>query len=175
MHFNENKYRIKFLHDFILLYEKYLQDSSSLLRNQICKQLAVTSHYIREAGIPTHNQTPTHGNVDIFANIFDDFFAPPRDILDRLYSAIGNYELLQRQWEKKISNPLYWIASLVRLPFIVLSFSGINITKIETNLLSKAYKIFITFFLYFSSLVGILSYFGITVDVVLSFFGIHKK
>lgn len=175
MYLNENTLRIDYLHSFIAIYENYLQNPTPQLRNQICKKLGTLSFYIRESGIETYTNIPTHGNVDIFANIFEQYFAEPRKVIDRIYCAIGNYELLQRQWKRDIVNPLFWISSLLRFPFLVLSYSGVDITNIENSLMSKAYKVFMAFFLHLSALVGLLSYFGLTFDIILSFFGIHKK
>lgn len=174
MYLNENTLRINYLHKFIELYKQYLQTPTPEIRNQICKDLGALSFYARGSGINTYTNLPSRGNVDLFANIFDQDLANPRKVVDRIYNAIGNYELLQREWKRKIVNPLYWFSSLIRLPFIVLRYSGVNISNLEKSALSKTYKIFMSFFLNISALVGLLAYFGITFEVVLSFFGFHK-
>ena len=160
IHFNENKLRITFLKEFISLFKQYQETGDDDLRNKISSKLGTLSLYTIEAGIPTYTNHPIRGHVDIYANIFATDLVSPQKVIDRIYGAIGNYELSHREWTRDIINPFYWLGQFVRLPFQIMAFAGFDPSKIEASWFGKSFKAFLSFVIFTAALLQIFNLLG---------------
>jgi hypothetical protein len=137
------------------------------LREKIKLLSGEVQNYVRGTGIsasiyysPPPSVGGMAGNVGLFENLFilRQFQIPSTAISDMLDKAIGNYMFLQKQYKKKIWNPLYWIGKAIRLPFSIFSFAGFNVNKIESSIFGKLYKLLAGLILLIAAIVTILSY-----------------
>ena len=152
------------------------------LREKLDNLNGEVSMYVHKAGISasiTYTPPPIIGgyvrNIDFFSNLFnlDTFSIPPQSVIDSLDRALGNYNIYNQRFIKKIINPFHWLGELIRIPFYLARFAGFDEQKIELSLFGKLYKFILSFILYCAALLQILSLLG--VDTKIDFSTIWNK
>ncbi len=104
------------------------------------------------------------GDMDIFANLFEfwRFRLDPRQALDVLERAIGEYQRRKQWLFLQIFNPFFWLkwllAKVLSVPFAILGAAGFNATKIEHSLIGKMVKAVIGIVAFLASLLAVLKY-----------------
>lgn len=178
-----NKYqrRIDKINEFKNTYINYLslvhngcnteQDKKNLflLREKLSYLIDEISYYVRDSGVASYvyySPPPLiggiAGNIDLLANLFslDQFEISPQRVIDILNKSIGNTKYQQKQFLKKLLNPVYWIGEAIRIPFHLLRFAGFNANKVEISLLGKIYKLISPLIMLLAAILAILNYFG---------------
>ena len=65
-------------------------------------------------------------------------------VMDHVFQTIGQIERQLKSDVKNVFNPIFWLkfifVKVIRFPFVVLSFTGFDIKKIEDHLISKVVK-----------------------------------
>lgn len=150
--------------DYILPPEQYKNiviseaseiDGYSEVRTKVSKALTRASIIADINAVPIHLKSippPAVGGAIIPINLFEAILIDNsygginrQMILDALDRTIGACENRVKLNFHKLINPFYWIKSLIifilRIPFLLLSTTGFNISKIEDNLFAKLFKI----------------------------------
>jgi hypothetical protein len=181
-HFRKFEREINTINDFKQVYQEYLELSlkhyltpEEIARKQQCREKVNSLSgevltYVGEAGVATfmyYSPPPAiggmAGEVGLIENIFNlrRFNIPSQHIFDMLEKAIGNYRYFQKEHRKKIINPFYWLGSLIKIPFGIITFAGFDGAKLEMSLIGKLYKLIAALILLISAIVKILEYCGI--------------
>lgn len=119
-------------------------------------------------GVP-HVLIPS-GGVGQGINVVDNIFAlyqfqiDSRIILDFIDRAIGAYERECRKLFRMSFNPLYWlqllVASLLHLPFKLVSAVGFDTSRIEESWFVKLLKLLVALAAFIASVVAIADHWG---------------
>lgn len=105
------------------------------LRERVNLLSAEVEEYVDKVGISTKIPPSEFSKfigqdkeIDLFENRFDFNPAsqPPVFATDILEKAIGKYKFLQQEFRKKLFNPVSWVRELIRIPFHIISFAGVQ-------------------------------------------------
>ncbi|ATW24195.1 hypothetical protein [Candidatus Formimonas warabiya] len=106
-------------------------------------------------GIPIHANSfpaPAVGGpvipLNLFSAILNDTSYNGIDkqvIIDAINQTIEACEIRVKQELWNLINPLYWVKTIfifiIRIPFLLIKFSGFNVDKIEEHIFSKLFKV----------------------------------
>jgi hypothetical protein len=153
--------------DYLTDAEKELQFK---LREKLNNMNGEVGLYVHKAGISasiTYTPPPMIGglvrNIDFFSNLFNlsQFSIAPQLVVDSLDRAIGNYNVYNNRFTKKLINPIYWVGELIRVPFHIAHFAGFDENKLEFSLFGKIYKFTSSILIFIATILTILNYVGI--------------
>ena len=104
------------------------------------------------------------GPMDMLANLFElwRFQLDPRQALDLLERAIGEYQRRTFPLFLQLFNPFFWVkwllGKVLSVPFAILGAAGFNAQKLEQSLLGKTVKGVVGLVAFIASLLGVLNY-----------------
>ncbi len=159
----EVRFLIEFKEDLKIYYQSkknyyksaiYEEENNDELREKINRSSSMAASYILLSGLPTtikYAPPPAiggfAGDIDLIANIFnlDKLQISESWLYDLIDRSIGIYAYWDKQKWKKWLNPFYWIGQIIRLPFLLINFSGFDSSKIEISIIGKMYKLIFSF------------------------------